>query len=147
MSDVRLAIAGVGNCASALVQGTVYYANKPNETLIHQSVGGYSVGDITPVCGFDVDERKVGHDIADAVTMDVNEAERFADLPDSINAPVYRGPLLDGADADTLGGEDHSNFSIDESRSPVDVAAKLEAHDIDVLACYLPVGSQCSFKP
>jgi len=140
MSEIRLAIAGVGNCASAIVQGTFYYDSHPPDGLMHESIGGYTVNDITPVCGFDVDGRKVGRDLADAIFAAPNCTEQFAEVPDTIGAPVYRGPVLDGVDAHTNDADDETKFSVDESE-PVDVATKLREHDADVLVCYLPVGS------
>lgn len=140
MSEIRLAIAGVGNCASAIVQGMFHYDSHPPDDLMHESIGGYRVNDITPVCGFDVDDRKVGRDLADAIFAAPNCATQFAEVPDTIGAPVYRGPVLDGVDAHTNDPDDETKFSVDEGE-PVDVAAKLRAHDADVLVCYLPVGS------
>lgn len=140
MSEIRLAVAGVGNCASAIVQGTFHYASHPPEGLMHETIGGYSVDDITPICGFDVDDRKVGRDLAEAIVAAPNCTEQFADVPDTIGAPVYRGPVLDGVDTHTDRPDDETTFSVDDSE-PVDVAAKLRGHDVDVLICYLPVGS------
>ena len=140
MSEIRLAIAGVGNCASAIVQGTFHYASNAPEGLMHEAIGGYTVDDITPVCGFDVDERKVGQGLTDAIFAAPNCTKQFADVPDTNGAPVYRGPVLDGVDAHMNDQDDDTTFSVDDSE-PVDVAAKLQAHDVDVLVCYLPVGS------
>jgi myo-inositol-1-phosphate synthase len=143
MSDIRLAIAGVGNCASALVQGIHYYGETGNDGkgLMHPSIAGYGVEDITPVCGFDVDQRKVGADIGTAIFASPNCVEQFCAVPAELGAPVYRGPQFDGVAAHTQEHRADDRVTIDESTGPVDVATKLETHNVDVLVCYLPVGA------
>src|SRR6195256_5981001 len=96
---VRVAIVGVGNCASALVQGVHKYRDaSPDEFvpgLMHVDLGGYHVRDIQFVAAFDVDARKVGHDLAEAIFADPNNPVRFADVP-PLGVTVSRGPTLDG---------------------------------------------------
>lgn len=138
-STIRVAIAGVGNCATSLIQGVEYYRNAdPSETvpgLMHVKFGNYHVGDIEFVAAFDVDAEKVGIDLADATEASQNCTIKIADVPQTgIN--VLRGPTLDG-----LG--DHYRATIDESTAePVDVVQALIDAKADVLVSYLPVGSE-----
>lgn len=138
-STIRVAIAGVGNCATSLIQGVEYYRNAdPSETvpgLMHVKFGDYHVGDIEFVAAFDVDAEKVGIDLADATEASQNCTIKIADVPQTgIN--VLRGPTLDG-----LG--DHYRATIDESTAePVDVVQALIDAKADVLVSYLPVGSE-----
>lgn len=136
---IRVAIAGVGNCASSLVQGVEYYRNAdPDETvpgLMHVVLGGYHVGDCEFVTAFDVDAAKVGLDLGKAVFSGQNNTVKFATVPD-LNVPVLRGPTFDG-----LGK--YYRQTIEESpEEPVDVAAALRDAQADVLVSYLPVGSE-----
>ena len=138
-STIRVAIAGVGNCATSLIQGVEYYRNAdPSETvpgLMHVKFGDYHVGDIEFVAAFDVDAEKVGIDLADATEASQNCTIKIADVPQTgIN--VLRGPTLDG-----LG--DHYRATINESTAePVDVVQALIDAKADVLVSYLPVGSE-----
>jgi myo-inositol-1-phosphate synthase len=143
MSTVRLAIAGVGNCASSLVQGLEYYKDAdPNDAvpgLMHVDLGGYHVGDVEVVAAFDVDAKKVGRDVAEAIVSEPNNTIRFADVP-HLGVSVQRGPTLDG-----LGR--YYRETIDESdAAPVDVARALREAEADVLVSYLPVGSEEAAK-
>src|SRR3954470_15651643 len=99
MGSVRVAIVGVGNCASSLVQGVEYYKDASPETrvpgLMHVQFGDYHVGDLTFVAAFDVDTKKVGIDLADAIFASENNTIKIADVPRS-EVPVQRGPTLDG---------------------------------------------------
>jgi len=99
MSRIRVALAGVGNCASALVQGVNYYAKAQNEEqalgLRYLSLGGYHPRDIEFVCAFDIEARKVGKDLSEAVFSPPNNALKFADVP-KMGVPVLKGPVLDG---------------------------------------------------
>ena len=137
--SVRVAIVGVGNCASALVQGVHKYRDaSPDEFvpgLTHVDLGGYHVRDIQFVAAFDVDERKVGRDLADAIFTEPNNTVRFADVPPT-GVSVSRGRTLDG-----LG--QHLSQVIDESPAPeANVAHILRDRQVDVLINYLPVGSE-----
>lgn len=136
---VRIAIAGVGNCASSFVQGLHYYrnisGNEPIPGLMNADVGGYRVSDIEVAAAFDVSATKVGRDVAEAIYAEPNNTARFAEVP-STGVTVQRGPTLDG-----LGY--YLQQEINESDlEPVDVTAALDAAHTDVLVSYLPVGSQ-----
>jgi myo-inositol-1-phosphate synthase len=139
MGTVRLAVAGVGNCASALVQGVEYYrAADPAPTvpgLMHVDLGGYHVGDLEFVAAFDVDAKKVGFDLADAISASENNTIRFADVPPT-GVLVQRGPTLDGL------GRYYRETITEADGEPVDVVAALREARADVLVCYLPVGSE-----
>jgi myo-inositol-1-phosphate synthase len=139
MSRIRLAIAGVGNCASSLVQGLEYYkdANPADQVpgLMHVDLGGYHVRDIEVVAAFDVDADKVGLDIAKAIFAGRNNTIRFADVPE-LGVPVLRGPTLDGF------GEFYRQECEESPVDPVDVAHVLREARADVLVSYLPVGSE-----
>src|SRR3984957_6939828 len=99
MTAIRVAIAGVGNCASSLIQGITYYKEAdPNETvpgLMHVVLGGYHVRDLEPVAAFDVDATKVGTDLSKAIAAGQNNTIRFADVG-FLGVQVQRGPTLDG---------------------------------------------------
>lgn len=143
MSKIRTAIVGVGNCASSLVQGVTYYRDaKESETvpgLMHVNFGGYHVSDVEFVAAFDVDEKKVGLDLADAITASENNTIKFADVS-STGVIVQRGHTLDG-----LG--DYYRQTITEScAEPVDVVQVLKDTQAEVLVCYLPVGSEQAAK-
>ena len=143
MSKVRLAIVGVGNCASALVQGLEYYKDTETEDavpgLMHVDLGGYHIRDIEVVAAFDVDAKKVGNDVAEAILSEPNNTIRFAEVP-HLGISVQRGPTLD-----SLGR--YYRETIDESDAPpVDVAQALRAVEADVLVSYLPVGSEEAAK-
>jgi myo-inositol-1-phosphate synthase len=137
--EIRVAIAGVGNCASSLVQGVEYYRNADPEErvpgLMHVSLGGYHVADVSFVAAFDVDAAKVGLDVGKAIFASQNNTIRFADV-DEIGVEVQRGPTFDG-----LGT--YYRETVEESPAePVDVAEALRAVRADVLVSYLPVGSE-----
>ncbi|MGI9023850.1 MAG: inositol-3-phosphate synthase, partial [Acidimicrobiales bacterium] len=136
---VRLAIAGVGNCASSLVQGLDYYreadADDAVPGLMHVVLGGYHVRDIQVVAAFDVDAAKVGLDVGKAIFSSQNNTVRFSPVGE-LGVEVQRGPTLD-----SLGR--YYRETIEESPAPaVDVAEVLRASRADVLVSYLPVGSE-----
>ncbi|MFM7225609.1 MAG: inositol-3-phosphate synthase, partial [Actinomycetota bacterium] len=136
---VRVAIAGVGNCASSLVQGVQFYADAdPAERvpgLMHVELGGYHVGDVEFVAAYDVDADKVGLDLGKSIFTSINNTIKFADVPD-LGVIVERGPTFDGL------GQFYREV-VEESPAPaVDVAASLRAARADVLVSYLPVGSE-----
>jgi myo-inositol-1-phosphate synthase len=143
MSKVRLAIVGVGNCASSLVQGLEYYKDAdPNDVvpgLMHVDLGGYHVGDVEVVAAFDVDEKKVGTDVAEAIASEPNNTIRFADVPPT-GVLVQRGPTFDGL------GRYYRETIVESELPPVDVAAVLREARADVLVSYLPVGSEQAAK-
>ncbi|WP_198380777.1 inositol-3-phosphate synthase [Roseomonas sp. KE2513] len=139
MSALRVAIVGVGNCASSFVQGLSYYcmaqANEPVPGLMNVELGGYHVRDIAVSAAFDVNAAKVGRDVAEAILAPPNNTQVFAEVPRS-GVVVNRGPTLDGIGR-------YLTAEIEESRAPVaDVAGILEESRTDVLVSYLPVGSQ-----
>ncbi|MDQ6669694.1 MAG: inositol-3-phosphate synthase [Chloroflexota bacterium] len=136
---VRVAIVGVGNCASALLQGVHKYRDaSPGEFvpgLMHVDLGGYHVRDIQFVAAFDVDARKVGRDLSQAILAEPNNTVRFAEVP-PIGVTVSRGRTLDGI------GKYVSEVVEQAPEADVDVAAVLRATHADVLVNYLPVGSE-----
>jgi myo-inositol-1-phosphate synthase len=138
-NKIRVAIAGVGNCASALIQGVEYYRGAdPDDVvpgLMHVTLGGYHVGDVEFVAAFDVDAAKVGLDLGKAIFASQNNTIRFAPVGE-LGVTVQRGPTFDG-----LGK--YYRQTIEESPlEVVDVAAVLRATGADVLVSYLPVGSE-----
>jgi myo-inositol-1-phosphate synthase len=137
--SVRVAIAGVGNCASSLVQGVEYYrdaaADEHVPGLMHVVLGGYHVGDVEFVAAFDVDADKVGLDLSKAVLAGQNNTVKFADVPD-LGVTVLRGPTMDGL------GEYYREVVEESPAEPVDVAQVLRDTRADVLVSYLPVGSE-----
>jgi myo-inositol-1-phosphate synthase len=139
MTEVRIAIVGVGNCASSLVQGLEYYKDAdPTDRvpgLMHVDLGGYHVGDVKVVAAFDVDANKVGTDVSEAIFTAPNNTIRFSDVP-SLGVTVSRGRTLDG-----LGT--YYRETVTESPEPeADVVQILKDRRVDVLVCYLPVGSE-----
>ncbi|HYI26198.1 MAG TPA: inositol-3-phosphate synthase [Thermomicrobiales bacterium] len=136
---IRVAIIGVGNCASSLVQGVQYYRNAPEDEfvpgLMHVNLGGYHIRDIEFSAAFDIDTNKVGKDLSEAVWASPNNTIKFADVP-FLDVPVHRGMTSDG-----LGR--YLSEIITESPEPVaDVAQILRDTRTDVVISYLPVGSQ-----
>ena len=139
MTPIRVAIAGIGNCASSLIQGIAYYkAADPNETvpgLMHVVLGGYHVGDLEPVAAFDVDAAKVGTDLSKAVFAGQNNTVRFAEVG-YLGVTVQRGPTLDGL------GRYYKEVVDESPEQVVDVGQALRDARADVLVSYLPVGSE-----
>jgi myo-inositol-1-phosphate synthase len=143
MGSVRVAIVGVGNCASSLVQGVEYYRNAdPTDRvpgLMHVTFGDYHVSDVKFVAAFDVDAKKVGRDLAEAIVASENNTIKICDVPPT-GILVQRGPTHDG-----LGY--YYRETIEESdEEPVDVVAALRQAKVDVLVSYLPVGSEAADK-
>ena len=139
MKKIRVALAGVGNCASSLVQGVTYYRDAKDGDhvpgLMHVMLGGYHVSDLEFVAAFDVDASKVGNDLAKAIEGGQNNTLKFADVP-SLGVTVQRGPTLDGLNK-------YYRAVIEESPlEPVDVAQTLRDARAEVLVSYLPVGSE-----
>jgi myo-inositol-1-phosphate synthase len=139
MSTVRIAIVGVGNCASSLVQGLEYYENADPAMrvpgLMHVDLGGYHVRDVEVVTAFDVDAKKVGRDVAEAIFTEPNNTIRFADVP-PLGVTVQRGRTLDGL------GTYYRDVVVESDEPEIDVAQSLRDARVDVLVCYLPVGSE-----
>jgi myo-inositol-1-phosphate synthase len=143
MSSIRVAIVGVGNCAASLVQGVEYYKNAdPKQSvpgLMHVQFGEYHVKDVQFVAAFDVDAKKVGKDLSEAILASENNTIKLCDVPKS-GVTVQRGQTLDG-----LGK--YYRMTIEESKeAPVDVVKVLKDTKVDVLVCYLPVGSEEAAK-
>lgn len=142
--NIRVAIAGVGNCASALVQGVEYYRNRQGAALdgvICHVIGGYTCGDIEFVAAFDVDQRKVGHPLEQAIFAKPNCTRIFQSALPVSNVIVQMGPMLDGIAPHMSDYPDDSAFR-PVDLEPTDVAAALRSSGAEVLLCYLPVGSQ-----
>jgi myo-inositol-1-phosphate synthase len=139
MGSIRVAIVGVGNCASSLVQGVEYYkdadATATVPGLMHVTFGDYHVSDVEFVAAFDVDDKKVGKDLSEAINASENNTIKIADVP-TTGIEVQRGHTLDGI------GKYYA-LTIDESpAAPVDVVQALKDARVDVLVSYLPVGSE-----
>ena len=143
MGSVRVAIVGVGNCATSLIQGVEYYKDADPAGsvpgLMHVKFGEYHVSDVEFVAAFDVDAKKVGFDLSDAINNSENNTIKITDVPPT-GVTVQRGHTLDG-----LGK--YYRETIDESDAdPVDVVSVLKETRADVLVCYLPVGSEEAAK-
>ena len=143
MGSVRVAIIGTGNCAASLVQGVHYYADAdPNATvpgLMHVKFGEYHVNDVEFVAAFDVDAKKVGFDLSEAILASENNTIRICDVP-PLDVPVQRGHTLDGL------GKYYRETIEESDAEPVDVVAVLRETRADVLVSYLPVGSENAGK-
>ena len=139
MGSVKVAIVGVGNCATSLIQGVEYYKDAPADSsvpgLMHVTFGDYHVSDVQFVAAFDVDAKKVGFDLSEATQASENNTIKICDVPPT-GVIVSRGPTMDG-----LGK--YYRETIDESDAePVDVVSVLRESGADVLVSYLPVGSE-----
>ena len=142
MGKIRVAIAGVGNCASALVQGIEYYRSRTAEPgLMHLDIGGWKPSDLEVVAAFDVDRRKVGCPLEEAVFAKPNCARIFQPVLPASGVRVLMGPVLDGV-ADHMADhrEDEAFRLADET--PADVATVLAEAEAEVFVCYLPVGAE-----
>ena len=143
MGSIRVAIIGVGNCASSLVQGVHYYRDAaPDRSipgLMHVQFGGYHVRDVEFVAAFDVDDKKVGRDLAEAITASENNTITICDVP-PLGVIVQRGPTHDGL------GKYYRETITESDTDPVDVTAALREANVDVVVCYLPVGSEQAAK-
>jgi len=140
---IRIAIAGVGNCASSLVQGISFYAS-PDATsvgLMHEQIGGYRVGDITPVAAFDVDVRKVGRPLEEAVFAPPNNTTVFHRPATESGVVVQMGPVLDGVAAHMAEHPPERRFE-PARLEPVDVVRVLRDSGAEILLNYVPVGAQ-----
>ena len=144
MDNVRIAIAGVGNCASSLIQGIEYYRTRnvsQSRGLMHESIGGWGASDVQVVAAFDVDRRKVGQPLERAVFAPPNCTRVFQSALPPSGVTVQMGPVLDGVAGHMENyGDDEAFRPADET--PVDVVAALREAQADVLVCYLPVGSE-----
>lgn len=139
---IRLAIVGVGNCASSLVQGIHYYKNAKDDEFVpgvmHVNFGGYHISDIEIVAAFDVNSNKVGKDVAEAIYAEPNNTVVFAQVPD-LGVTVQRGPVLDGVNKYTA-----ELVPVQKGQVAVDVVQVLKDTKADAVINYLPVGSQAA---
>jgi len=143
MGSIRVGIVGVGNCAASLVQGVHFYRDADPASkvpgLMHVNFGPYHISDIEFVAAFDVDAKKVGTDLSQAIVASENNTIQICEVPE-LGVPVLRGHTLDG-----LGK--YYRETIEESHDePVDVVKVLKDQAVDVLICYLPVGSENAAK-
>jgi myo-inositol-1-phosphate synthase len=140
---IRVGIVGVGNCAASLVQGVHYYrdADPAHKVpgLMHVQLGPYHVRDIEFVAAFDVDAKKVGRDLSEAILASENNTIKICDVP-PLGVSVQRGHTLDGL------GKYYAETIEESDEEPVDVVAALRDARVDVLICYLPVGSEDAAK-
>lgn len=147
MNEINIGIIGVGNCASFLVQGIEYYRNEKDENaigLMHQEIGGYTPYDIKPVCAFDIDKRKVGKDLSEAIFSKPNCCEVITEDIPSQDVKVKMGKVLDGFPKHM--GEYDDNFSFvlsDEKEATKDeIVQELKRSGCEILLNYLPVGAE-----
>ena len=143
MGSIRVAIVGVGNCAASLVQGVEYYRDADPAArvpgLMHVTLGDYHVRDIEFVAAFDVDAKKVGFDLSEAIFASENNTIKIADVP-PLDVTVQRGTTLDGL------GKYYRETIEESDAEAVDVVQALRDARVDVLVCYLPVGSEQAAK-
>ena len=141
--EIRVAIIGVGNCANSLVQGITYYKDATNDAeipgLMHPVLGGYHIKNINFVLALDVDAKKVGLDLAEAIWASENNTIKFANVAKT-GVSVKRGATLDGL------GRYYKETITESTAAPVDVVAELKSNKVDVVICYLPVGSEEAAK-
>ncbi|WP_313812503.1 inositol-3-phosphate synthase [Glutamicibacter sp.] len=142
-NPIRVAIVGVGNCATSLVQGVEYYRNADAGStvpgLMHVQFGDYHVNDVQFVAAFDVDSKKVGLDLSDAILASENNTIKITDVP-TTGVTVQRGHTLDGL------GKYYRQTIEESTAEPVDIVQSLKDNKVDVLVCYLPVGSEQAAK-
>ncbi|TNM69053.1 inositol-3-phosphate synthase [Streptomyces sp. NP160] len=139
MGSIRVAVVGVGNCAASLIQGVEYYKDAADDAtvpgLMHVRFGEYHISDIEFVAAFDVDAKKVGFDLSEAIFNSENNTIKIADVP-PLGVPVQRGVTHDGL------GKYYRETIEESDAAPVDVVQALKDARADVLVCYLPVGSE-----
>ncbi len=139
MGSVRVAIVGVGNCATSLIQGVTYYQDAPADGqvpgLMHVQFGEYHVKDVQFVAAFDVDDKKVGKDLSEAIGASENNTIKICDVP-TLGVEVQRGHTLDGL------GKYYRETIEESAADPVDIVRVLKETQADVLVSYLPVGSE-----
>ncbi len=151
MGKIKIGIVGVGNCASSLIQGIEYYKNKDASEavgLIHWDIGGYRPSDIEVVAAFDVDKRKVGKDVSEAIFELPNCTEVFCDNIPKLNVEVRMGKILDGFSDHMKNYDDESTFVLSDNKeaSKEDVINVLKESEVEILLNYLPVGSEEATK-
>ena len=144
MPKVKVALAGVGNVASAIVQGVFYYADAPDDEtvpgLMHARIGPYHISDIEFVAAFDVDARKIGKDLSEAIFSPPNVLAKFSEVP-KLGVEVKKGPVLDGVAPHMKNFQYGEGFKVDDSQKEVDVVQELKDSGADMLVNLIPVGS------
>jgi myo-inositol-1-phosphate synthase len=144
MPKARVAIAGIGNCASSLIQGLEYYRGKNDSAisgLMHPRIGGHRIEDIQVVAAFDIDRRKVGRRLEEAIFAKPNCTTVFQPVLPTSGVVVQMGPILDGVPRHMADYPDDEAFR-PASDTPVDVSRALAEAGAEILVCYLPVGSE-----
>ena len=139
-NEINVAVVGIGNCASSLVQGAHFYVGAEDDApgLVHAKIGRYRVDDIRFVAAFDVDPAKVGHDLSKAIFAGQNNADAIADVP-HLDCPVEPGPKLDGVGSSY---EKRVSNAVSDGRPRADIVSILRDREVDVIVNFLPVGSQ-----
>jgi myo-inositol-1-phosphate synthase len=145
-SEIKIAIAGVGNCASALIQGIFYYKNVKSDDelipgLMHNLIGGYKISDIKIVAAFDIDERKIGKDLSEAMFALPNCAKTFCKNIPHLGVKVKMGQVLDGVAPHMKDYPEDQRFVVSKEK-PVDAVKELKKSGAEILINYCPVGSQ-----
>jgi len=145
--EIRVVVAGVGNCFSSLLQGLSYYKDidsngKQVSGLMHNVFGSYKVSDIKMVAAFDIDKRKVGKDLSEAIFEKPNCTKIFQKEIPKQNVIVQKGPVLDGVAKHMADWPEERSFLVDAKQKPVDVAAELKKAHAEILLNYMPVGSE-----
>lgn len=144
---IKIAIAGVGNCASSLIQGLYYYKKiTSNDELVpglmHNVLGKYKISDIKPVAAFDIDKRKVNKDLSEAIFAPPNCTKTFCKNIPKLNVKVKMAPILDGAAKIMKDYPEEKRFIINFKKKPINIARELKKSGAEVLISYVPVGSQ-----
>jgi len=148
--DIKIAIAGLGNCASALIQGIFYYKNVTNDDdlvpgLMHNLIGPYRISDIKVVAAFDIDERKIGKDVSQAIFQKPNCTKVFYSKIPNLGTKVKMGPVLDGVASHMKKWPQEKTFVV-AKRKPVDVVKELKKSGAEILINFVPVGSEKAAK-
>ena len=147
MDKIRIAVIGIGNCASSLLQGIEYYRNKKSTEatgLMHWAIGGFTPSDIEMAAAFDIDTRKVGRDVDDAIFAKPNCTAVFCPTMPKSGVSVRMGRVLDGVADHMKDYEDEYSFVVAQEREPShdEVVAHLRDSGAEILLNYLPVGSE-----
>ena len=152
MKEIRIAVAGIGNCASSLLQGIEYYRGKTEAEatgLMHWDIGGYAPGDVRVVAAFDIDKRKVGKDVNEAIFERPNCTAVFCAAMPRSGTVVKKGPVLDGYSEHLDGYPDDDAFRVDPSQRELtreEIVLELRRSGAEMLLNYLPVGSETASK-
>lgn len=151
MKKIRIAIAGVGNCASSLIQGIHYYAEKAPEDaigLMHWEIGGWKPSDVEVVAAFDVDARKVGRDVSEAIFAEPNCTLQFCPHVPKAGVQVRMGRILDGVSAHMLEAPERRGFRVADAleADQAEVVRLLRESGAEILLNYLPVGSEAATR-